>query len=634
MDSNKIGKFIQRIRKQKNMTQKELADKLFVTDKAVSKWERGLSFPDITILKSLSEILEVDVSEILNGDIGKKENINVKKAVEEAIKNINNKQEKREKRYNKIKKVLKIVSLIILILFTLLQLSYIFILQRRGLTYCIDSLFYIINEIILIFGMLYFILLKPNRKIKNIIVIIIFVLTTAINICLLLDKGFINNNYISFNENFSIGLIIKQNKDTGDTTLYRNKYLLFAQEKEMLSYPVEGEIKLQWLEKDICSITYKDSNNNLREYVATYGNRSDGLRYYYVSSAIYGSWQTTYKNGLRLNLVADSKGITITSNSNKNEFFEYSSTKQFGTIALVLYEKNIPRYIISLNKDATLDNKMDIIKEGGTISLTEISMNKTKQNILNCLSSKSKLQEGVYNITNMDPYSYKIKNDILYIRYNNEDLIEVPGNFTEDMIENGNYQISEYKTFFIENKDGLNYLVTSNDKGKTWERTKLSENNISIQNIQFLDENKGYMLEFIDAAMTTAYGNIKTTTDGGKSWTIVNNGIANIFRTSSKIYFLNDKDGFLTMPLNGISSKLYVTHDGGVNFKQVSVPKIKLDQTNLSFDDIYDYYNMPSIKDGFLTLYLSQGNDGDYNKGQPLKYISFDNGKTWIYKGN
>ena len=72
MDNNKIGKFIASLRKEKGLTQQELGDKLFVTDKAVSKWERGLSFPDITILEKLAFELNVDVSEILCGERGKK----------------------------------------------------------------------------------------------------------------------------------------------------------------------------------------------------------------------------------------------------------------------------------------------------------------------------------------------------------------------------------------------------------------------------------------------------------------------------------------------------------------------------------------------------------------------------------
>ena len=55
MDNVKFGQFIAKLRKEKNMTQKELAEKLHLTDKAISKWERGLSFPDIATLKPLSE---------------------------------------------------------------------------------------------------------------------------------------------------------------------------------------------------------------------------------------------------------------------------------------------------------------------------------------------------------------------------------------------------------------------------------------------------------------------------------------------------------------------------------------------------------------------------------------------------
>lgn len=69
MNSLKMGELISSVRKSKNMTQKELADQLSVTDKAVSKWERGLGYPDITILPSLSEALGVTMSDLLKGEI-------------------------------------------------------------------------------------------------------------------------------------------------------------------------------------------------------------------------------------------------------------------------------------------------------------------------------------------------------------------------------------------------------------------------------------------------------------------------------------------------------------------------------------------------------------------------------------
>ena len=64
MNDNKVGKFIAKKRKEKGFTQQELGDKLYVTDKAVSKWERGISFPDITLLKKLATILDVEVDDI------------------------------------------------------------------------------------------------------------------------------------------------------------------------------------------------------------------------------------------------------------------------------------------------------------------------------------------------------------------------------------------------------------------------------------------------------------------------------------------------------------------------------------------------------------------------------------------
>lgn len=62
---NRFGAFVAERRKQKNLTQKELAEKLYVSDKAVSKWERGLSMPDISLLTPLAESLGVSVAELL-----------------------------------------------------------------------------------------------------------------------------------------------------------------------------------------------------------------------------------------------------------------------------------------------------------------------------------------------------------------------------------------------------------------------------------------------------------------------------------------------------------------------------------------------------------------------------------------
>ena len=69
MDQKKIGIFIAQRRKELDMTQKELAGKLEITDRAVSKWETGRSMPDLSLLQPLSHVLEIDVNDLLNGAI-------------------------------------------------------------------------------------------------------------------------------------------------------------------------------------------------------------------------------------------------------------------------------------------------------------------------------------------------------------------------------------------------------------------------------------------------------------------------------------------------------------------------------------------------------------------------------------
>ena len=68
MNQTEIGKFIARCRKEKGLTQTQLAEKLSITDRAVSKWETGRSMPDSSIMLKLCEILGVTVNELLSGE--------------------------------------------------------------------------------------------------------------------------------------------------------------------------------------------------------------------------------------------------------------------------------------------------------------------------------------------------------------------------------------------------------------------------------------------------------------------------------------------------------------------------------------------------------------------------------------
>ena len=82
MDLNKISNFIKAKRKELGITQDELAEKLFVTEKAISRWETGRGTPDISLLLPLSKELNIDVSELLNGEENKKSKNDVEQLIE------------------------------------------------------------------------------------------------------------------------------------------------------------------------------------------------------------------------------------------------------------------------------------------------------------------------------------------------------------------------------------------------------------------------------------------------------------------------------------------------------------------------------------------------------------------------
>ena len=68
MNQIKIGKFIAECRKKNNLTQMQLAEKLNITDRAISKWENGRGLPDLSLIKDVSDILGVTVNELLTGE--------------------------------------------------------------------------------------------------------------------------------------------------------------------------------------------------------------------------------------------------------------------------------------------------------------------------------------------------------------------------------------------------------------------------------------------------------------------------------------------------------------------------------------------------------------------------------------
>ena len=142
MDLIKIGRFIAVCRKKKKITQEQLAEKLYITDKAVSKWERGLSLPDADKMLDLCNILDINVNELLNGE--KIDMQNYEKKMEELLVELAKQEELKNKRLITDMWVLTITTFIFYIALILISCSLLEEGPILGTIICVSTIVFII----------------------------------------------------------------------------------------------------------------------------------------------------------------------------------------------------------------------------------------------------------------------------------------------------------------------------------------------------------------------------------------------------------------------------------------------------------------------------------------------------------
>lgn len=104
MKQEMVGKFISTCRKEKGLTQMQLAEKLNITNRAISKWETGKSMPDVSLMLDLCGILGITVNELLSGERITMDNY--QKKAEENLMELQSKKEKAQGEYNTVLKIL------------------------------------------------------------------------------------------------------------------------------------------------------------------------------------------------------------------------------------------------------------------------------------------------------------------------------------------------------------------------------------------------------------------------------------------------------------------------------------------------------------------------------------------------
>jgi len=122
MNQEKIGLLIAKMRKKKNLTQQELANKLGVTDKAISNWENGRRMPDVSLYKDLCKELDISLNELINGEIEPKEM--TRESIDNTIIKALNYNEENKKKLNKIIKILILVLCFLVVFIGVAYYSY------------------------------------------------------------------------------------------------------------------------------------------------------------------------------------------------------------------------------------------------------------------------------------------------------------------------------------------------------------------------------------------------------------------------------------------------------------------------------------------------------------------------------
>ena len=113
MDQIKIGRFIAVKRKEQGYTQAQLAEKLGITDRAVSKWETGKSLPDVALMPELCGLLNINVNDLLNGEVVSMNNYN--ETMEKSLLDMVRQKEEADKRLLSLEIVIGVVSAVFLL---------------------------------------------------------------------------------------------------------------------------------------------------------------------------------------------------------------------------------------------------------------------------------------------------------------------------------------------------------------------------------------------------------------------------------------------------------------------------------------------------------------------------------------
>lgn len=360
-------------------------------------------------------------------------------------------------------------------------------------------------------------------------------------------------------------------------------------------YPVVGRMKEQWLTGDCCAITYQTIDGSTHVYLATYGDRGDGLSYYYVESALYGTWrehQSLTDPGYQLRHDGGTDGVEIIPSDRYG--WTYSNNVQFGTLGLALCdEEGLPHWVVVLGREYAFDEN-DMPAEGSTIVLCPVSMDATTPMTLTVYTPESQQADEEAAAEAAQPsFSRTVSCDVtpggVFFTWDGGATTSNPIN-GEVCKQYGISEVGDLQplvmwengaAFFLEMDYNDIWVYSSNDRGRTWSVNSLfleqDVRAVSDKLLGFTDDSFGY------AAISTEYSpgagiavELYTTEDGGVTWQqkTIPAPAEGRARAINGLAFADSQNGIASLE-SGTENNwpyLYATTDGGNSWQEIQAP--------------------------------------------------------------
>lgn len=179
MNQEKIGKFIKEERKNKKLSQEELGELLEVSNRSISKWETGVSLPDISLFKPLCEVLDISYNELLSGERLNK--TNYQERLEDNLSNVISYASKKDNKFND-------ALILLMVLSTFLSIYFINVNNKVWIPLsfiAIIILIYILRNNIIKYSLMLFEKIKNNTYIFNILILTISFITINVSLYML-----------------------------------------------------------------------------------------------------------------------------------------------------------------------------------------------------------------------------------------------------------------------------------------------------------------------------------------------------------------------------------------------------------------------------------------------------------------